>query len=274
MAHARRFYAEGGTPAVPRRAATVVLLRDTADGMQAYLVRRATTMAFASGMYAFPGGSIDARDETTGGDDAPWASWVELLGLADPNGPGGADDLGVAQARAVLCAAVRETFEEAGVLLAGPDPDALVGNVDTEDWEADRESLVAHRTGLSELLAARGLLLRTDLLRPWARWITPEFEPRRYDTFFFVAELPAGQVARQVGGEADRVLWMPPGEAVAEQAAGRMAMLPPTVAVLSALSGYATVADALGAATRPLVPVTPQIRLSGSGGRLVFPDGA
>ncbi len=289
LAHARHFYAEGATPAVPRRAATVLLLRDHADGMQVYLVRRAASMAFASGMYAFPGGSVDPRDETGEPDEGPLGSWADLLGLpADAPIAGPADaapaapvaespsPLGrdrAAQARAVLCAAVRETFEEAGVLFAGPTGSQLVGDVRADDWEADREALVSHRIGLSELLAARGLVLRADLLRPWARWITPEVEPRRYDTFFFLAPLPEGQLARQVGGEADRVVWMRPSDALAGQAAGRLAMLPPTVAVLSALAGSDTVAAALTSAVRPLVPVTPQVVLTPTGGRIVLPEG-
>ncbi len=297
LAHARRFYAEGTTPAVPRRAATVLLLRDHADGMQVYLVRRAASMAFASGMYAFPGGSVDPRDETGEPDEGPLGSWADLLGLpadtpasdalpsdalpsdalpadvpvAEEPSPLGRDR--AAQARAVLCAAVRETFEEAGVLFAGPSATQLVGDVRADDWEADREALVSHRTGLSELLAARGLVLRADLLRPWARWITPEVEPRRYDTFFFLAPLPDGQLARQVGGEADRVVWMRPADAVAGQAAGQLAMLPPTVAVLSALAGFDTVSAALASAVRPLVPVTPQVVLTPTGGRIVLSEG-
>lgn len=268
--HAERFSATGGAPVAPRRAATVVLLRDGAAGVQAYTVRRAATMAFAAGMHAFPGGSVDPRDAEVALD---WvgptpAEWAARLGL----------DGDVAAARGVVSATVRELFEETGVLLAGAGADgAVVGDVSGDDWEADRRALARHEVGLAELLAARGLRLRGDLLRPWARWITPEFEPRRYDTFFFLAALPDGQVTRDVGGEADRTDWLRPADAVAEHAAGRMAMLPPTAVTLAGLAELAAGGDRVGAllsADRPggaIVPVTPRVVLGGPVARLVLP---
>ncbi|HEY3503102.1 MAG TPA: NUDIX hydrolase [Actinocatenispora sp.] len=269
---ARRFHADGGVPVTPRRAATVVLLRDGAHGPEAFLVRRAASMAFASGMYAFPGGAVDPRDgEASPGWRGPSAAeWVRLLGL----GSDAASDPDVASAdaeaaRAVVSAAVREVFEEAGVLLAGPVAGAPVGEVTGDDWAAARLSLVEHRAGLAELLAGRDLVVRSDLLRGWARWITPEFEPRRYDAFFFVAELPPGQRAREVGGEADRAAWMRPEDAVSGYDAGALAMLPPTVSMLAALRGFRCAADILAVSHEPLRPVTPRVVWAGSGGRLV-----
>jgi hypothetical protein len=116
------------------------------------------------------------------------------------------------------------------------------------------------------MLRRRGLVLRTDLLRAWARWITPEFEPRRYDTWFFVAQLPAGQRTRDVGGEADRVAWVRPEDAVARFAAGEIDMLPPTIMTFRQLLG----ADAPGAvlaraAARTMTPVTPRPVLEADG---------
>ena len=96
-------------------------------------------------------------------------------------------------ARALVCAAVRETFEEAGVLLAGAPDGGPVADPSGPSWEADRAALVAGAVTLAELLSRRGLVLRADLLVPWARWITPEGEPRRFDARFFAAALPAGQ---------------------------------------------------------------------------------
>jgi 8-oxo-dGTP pyrophosphatase MutT (NUDIX family) len=260
--HARRFHASGAAPAVPRTAATVVLLRDAPGGPEAYLIRRAATMAFASGMYAFPGGSVDRRDvgaSLARRGPAP-QRWAELLGVDDP-----------ALAEAVVCAAVRETFEEAGVLLAGDPP---VGDLDgpaAGEWEAVRVALVEHRVGLAEVLAERGLVLRGDLVGPLARWITPVVEPRRYDTFFFVAALPAGQRARDVGGEADLTVWLRPADAVAAAGAGELAMLPPTVRVLAELAGYPDTAAVLAAAAdRHLAPVLPSIELTGDGASFVL----
>ncbi|MFJ6212260.1 NUDIX hydrolase [Streptomyces sp. NPDC092296] len=241
-------------PPRPRRAATVVLLRQGAPGVRAYLLRRRATMAFAAGMYAYPGGAVDPRDaeQHVGWAGPPPQEWARRLGT-DP-----------ATAQAVVCAAVRETFEESGVLLAGPDGDSVVGDTSGQPWQADRAALEAHELSFAEFLRARGLVLRSDLLGAWARWITPEFEERRYDTWFFVAVLPTGQRTADTTGEADRVVWLDAAEAVAGFEAGRLEMLPPTVTVLRELAPLATPQAALAAcAGRSLAPVLAQTRLDG-----------
>ena len=101
-------------------------------------------------------------------------------------------------ARALVCAAVRETFEESGVLLAGASADEVVADTTGDDWEADRVALEARELSLTDFLERRGLVLRSDLLGAWAGWLTPVFEPRRYRTWFFVAVLPEGQRTRDV----------------------------------------------------------------------------
>ena len=234
--------------AAPRHAATVVLLRDAADGPEVYLLRRAGTMAFAAGMHVFPGGSVDPRDGET---DTAWAgppaqSWAGWLGCDEP------------LARALVCAAVRETFEESGVLLAGPDAGSVVADTTGDDLERDRLALLDRSASMAEVLAARALVLRSDLLRPWAHWITPEFEPKRFDTRFFVAAVPTGQLPRDVSGEADDTVWLPVAAAVAQHEAGRLAMLPPTIESLRELSAYGTVAEVL-AAPREVKPVLPRL---------------
>ncbi|MFI0978366.1 NUDIX hydrolase [Streptomyces sp. NPDC021093] len=257
------------TAAAPKRAATVLLLSDGAAegtapvgaGLSVHMLRRRASMAFAGGAYAYPGGGVDPRD-----DDSlvRWAGpslaqWGERLGLPD--------DLGAAQA--VVCAAVRETFEEAGVLLAGPTEDTVVDDTTGEDWEADRQALVARELAFAEFLDRRKLVLRSDLLGAWARWITPEFEPRRYDTWFFVAALPAGQRTRNASTEADRTVWIAPAEAAAGYDRGELLMMPPTVSTLRQLQPYGTVAEVLtGAAGQDMTPVLAQARLVG--GELVL----
>jgi len=246
VAHLRAY---AGEPAVPRRAATVMLLRD--DPLRVYLVRRAPTMAFAAGMHAFPGGVVDPRDAQVpvqfAGRGPDW--WAARLGVD------------AATAQAVVCAAVREVFEESGVLLAGPGEVRTAG----EEWEAARLALVSRELAFADLLAARGLALRADLLGPWARWLTPEFEPRRYDTHFFAAALPPGQAPRHVGGEADRVAWLPPADA------GDLPMLPPTRLTLRQLGAYPTVAEVLAAseARDAATVVMPRLVIDGTGARLV-----
>ncbi|MBB5939490.1 8-oxo-dGTP pyrophosphatase MutT (NUDIX family) [Streptomyces zagrosensis] len=233
-------------PPVARRAATVLLLRDAAAGPVVYMLRRRASMAFAGGAYAYPGGSVDARDEErdTGWAGPSRAQWAVRLGTDETT------------AQAIVCAAVRETFEEAGVLLAGPDAETVVADTTGDDWEADRAALVARELSFADFLARRSLVLRSDLLGGWARWITPEFEPRRYDTWFFAAALPEGQRTRNASTEADRTVWIRPQEAAAGYDQGELLMMPPTISTLRQLVPYATAADALAAsAGRDLTPV-------------------
>ena len=253
-------------PVPVRDASTVVLLRDApSGGIEAYLLRRTSAMEFASGMYVFPGGRVDPADT---GDHLPWAGppveeVMHALG-AEP-----------ALARALVCAAVRETFEECGVLLAGPvDGSGAPVRVPLDDpeWIAERRALERRETHLADLLARRSLALRADLLAPWARWVTPEMEPRRYDTRFFVAALPDGQQPGQISGEADRMVWMRPAEALDRHAAGELMMLPPTVYTLAELSGYDDVASVLAAAhARDLSPVRPRILFTGDEAHILLP---
>ncbi|MFF8942570.1 NUDIX hydrolase [Streptomyces sp. NPDC014864] len=240
------------TPVAPRRAATVMLLKDAGSGPVVHMLRRRASMAFAGGAYAYPGGGVDPRDDD---HQVRWAGptrawWADRLGVDD------------AAAQAIVCAAVRETYEEAGVLLAGPDPDSVVGDTTAPQWEADRAALVARELSFAEFLDRRGLTLRSDLLGAWARWITPEFESRRYDTWFFVAALPEGQRTRNASTEADRTVWIRPADAAASYDRGELLMMPPTIATLRGLTAYDTAAEALtGARERDLAPVLARARL-------------
>lgn len=236
-----------GPPAPVRAAATVVLLRPTIKTFDVYVLRRATTMVFG-GVYAFPGGGVDPADRPeTVRDD-----WSERLGVGDE------------AARAVVGAAARELFEEAGVLLAG-DGSLTVGDVSAADWEADRAAVQRRELTMAELLERRGLGLRDDLLFPWARWITPEFEPKRFDTWFFVALLPAAQTARDVSGEADRTAWVSPTDA------DGLTMLPPTRSMLNDLSAYERIEDVVTASAHrdAAAPVMPRIEITGDGEALL-----
>lgn len=254
--------------AQPRQAATVLLLRDGAAGLEVYLLRRTKGMPFAGGMTAYPGGGVDDRD---GDIDIAWSGptpdrWATAFGCDER------------LARELVCAAVRETFEEAGVLLAGPPdggPDDVVPDVSGDDWEAQRQALLSRELSLAELLAGRGLALRSDLLRPFAHWITPPVEPRRYDTKFFAAALPVGQEARHVSGEADEASWLTPSAALAEAWAGKRPMLPPTTHTLGQLERYADVAAVLaGAPPEPLHPISPTFEETPDGRFAVLPDGS
>jgi 8-oxo-dGTP pyrophosphatase MutT (NUDIX family) len=288
------------TAVTPRRAATVMLLRDDPGGPVVHMLRRRASMAFAAGAYAYPGGGVDPRD-----DD-------HLVGWAGPGREVWARRLGVdpASAQAIVCAAVRELYEEAGVLLAGGTAETVVGDItggagggaadgvpevggeagdsrgkdgvtaggvtaeggtgdggtgeagDPGDWEADRAALVDRQLSFADFLDRRGLVLRSDLLGAWARWITPEFEPRRYDTWFFVATLPVGQQTRNASTEADRTVWIRPADATEAYDKGELLMMPPTVSTLRQLQPYGTAAEALaGADSQDLTPVLATARL-------------
>ncbi|MDL2075407.1 NUDIX hydrolase [Streptomyces sp. GXMU-J15] len=248
-----RALADGAlTPVPPKRAATVMLLKDTDTGPAVHMLRRRASMAFAAGAYAYPGGGVDPRDDD---HQVRWAGptrawWADRLGV---------DELG---AQAIVCAAVRETYEESGVLLAGPTPETVVGDTTGEDWEADRAALVARDLSFADFLDRRGLVLRSDLLGAWTRWITPEFESRRYDTWFFVAALPEGQRTRNVSTEADRTVWTAPGDAAAAYDKGELLMMPPTIATLRQLMRCRTAAEALAAApARDMTPIIAEARL-------------
>src|SRR6516165_406517 len=179
---AREFAAGGLSPAVPRDAATVILIRQAPD-LEAFLLRRTRALEFAPGACEFPGGSVDERDADPAIGETAWAG---------PSPADVGDQLGISadRARGLVCAAVRETFEESGVLLAGTSPTDLLR--DGAALAEDRRRLLDGALSLGELLGRLGLLLRADLLTPWARWITPEVSPRRFDTWFFAAALPAG----------------------------------------------------------------------------------
>ena len=243
-------------PARPRDAATVMLLRPAADGgaggpdggapLEVYMLRRKSSMAFAPGAYVFPGGSVDARDAD---EHVAWAGPA-------PAEWGRVFDAPPQQAAALVCAAVRETFEESGVLLAGPSADSVVADTTGADWEADRLALLDRSLSLAELLARRGLVLRSDLLRPWSRWITPVIEERRFDARFFAAALPPQQRTRDVGGEAAEVAWVSPAGAIAMGRRREILLWPPTAVSLAELAACGDVAAALR--PRTISPVLPE----------------
>jgi len=268
MVEQARAFAEGHrTPVEARSASTVVLLRAGAvpaeGSLEVYLLRRHVDMAFAAGMCVFPGGGVDPRDFDfeIAWPGPPPSQWATLLGTDE------------ALARALVCAAVRETFEESGILFAGTTPDTVVEDTTGDDWESDRRRLEARELSFTDFLQRRGLTLRADLLRVWGSWLTPVFEPRRFRAWFFVAELPEGQRTRDVSTESDEVTWLSVRDAIAAVDAGDMLMLPPTYCTCLELYGLTTPAEALAAAaSRDLVPVEPAAQLDGDEAYLTIPE--
>lgn len=247
-------------PLPTRPAATVMLIRDAEPGSDAglsvFLMRRHAAMEFAAGVIVFPGGGVDDRDRTA---DIAWAGpppqwWAERFGIET--------DL----ARALVCAAARETFEESGVLFAGPaeqaasGPDSIVS--DASVYGGVRQALVDRTLSFADFLRTENLVLRSDLLRPWANWVTPEAErTRRYDTYFFVGAVPDGQRADGENTESDHADWELPSVAIEDFEGGRNVLLPPTWTQLDSLAGR-TVADVL-AVERQIVPVQPLLEKRG-----------
>lgn len=236
-------------PLVPRPAATVMLIRDTsAGGIETFLMRRHSAMDFVAGVMVFPGGGVDNRDRNADvawhGPDRQW--WADRFGID------------AELAAALVCAAARETFEESGVLFAGPadDPDLLVD--DASVYREQRAALEDKSLSFGEFLRTEKLVLRADLLRPWANWVTPKEErTRRYDTYFFVGALPKGQRADGDNTETDKAGWVTPKAALDDFAEGRSFLLPPTWTQLDALDGRTV--DEVLAVERKIVAVEPSL---------------
>jgi 8-oxo-dGTP pyrophosphatase MutT (NUDIX family) len=245
-------------PVPVRPAATVMLVRDTAvDRLEVFLMRRHAAMEFAAGMTVFPGGGVDDRDRDAGlvgrnwfGPEPDW--WATRFGIEA--------DL----AEALVCAAARETFEESGVLFAGPadDPDGIVA--DASVFHRERAALEDRSLSFGDFLRTEKLVLRADLLRPWSNWVTPKEErTRRYDTYFFVGALPEGQRADGENTESDRAGWAHPEDAIEDFAEGRALLLPPTWSQLDSLTGR-TVSEVL-ALERQVATVEPNMTLFDDG---------
>lgn len=216
----------------PRDAASLVLLRDGPDGLEVLLLRRHEDSRVMGGVHVFPGGKLDAADSGPAAmsrldQDAA----VLLAQLGEPG-------LEPTRAAGLFLAALRETHEEAGLLLAaGATPTAL------EDLAAAQAS----GQPLHDAMAAQDLHWHTRAVRPWSRWITPRHPALpgpRFDTRFFLAALPTGQEARHDGHEATEAIWLTPRQALARYQAGTIALLPPQLMSLVQLARHADVASA------------------------------
>lgn len=240
-----------GEVVTPRRAASVVVVRDGAEGVEVLLLRRTAKAAFAPDRYVFPGGSVDAHDQR-----------LPVIAAAS-TGPGGqpADEVDD-----VLVAAVRETCEEALILLALDDAGAPAS---VDHARAVRAAL-ASGASLSEAFEDRRLVLDPGSLVYHDRWITPAGAPRRFDTFFYYAATPQGQISEHDQGEAVDSVWVRPAEVLySEEWTPRL--LPPTRYHLSLCEQHSDVAEVLRAARADAVlePVRARLVSDGAGGTAV-----
>jgi 8-oxo-dGTP pyrophosphatase MutT (NUDIX family) len=224
----------------PRLAATVLLVRDRAAGLEVFMVERHHQIEFATGALVFPGGKVDPADA----DPSLRARCGESLASDD-------------DARALRVAAIRETFEECGVLLARARGETRLFT-SPRGVEADAE--------FAALVARQDLLLACDLLVPFAHWITPALVPKRFDTHFFIAAAPEDQLALHDGHESVDSVWISPEAALREAETGRRTIIYPTLMNLVRLAESRSVSDALERAKRqPIVTVQPAVARGADG---------
>lgn len=223
--------------ALPRPAATVLLLRQGLEGLEVFMVERHHQIDFATGALVFPGGKVDPGDR-----EPEWADLVLPEGLESLE-------------RAFRVAAVRETYEESGVLLTQTASGAL----------ADYREPV-HLGQISFLHLIQENSLKLDLLNmvPFAHWITPELAPKRYDTRFYLAPAPADQLALHDGGESVDSLWITPRQAIEAARSQQRIVIYPTLMNLAKLARYQSVEEALVAAQNfQIIPITPWLEEDG-----------
>jgi 8-oxo-dGTP pyrophosphatase MutT (NUDIX family) len=245
-------------PIAPARpASTVVLARDGADGLEIYLVQRHGSMGFMGGMHVFPGGKVAASDAS------PHMRARLECGVEGSRHEQWGDEIDRDAALHRLVAAVRETFEEAGVL--------VVDAPSSRDFAELRARLLAGED-FGRLLEQAGLKLQPALLEPLSRWITPESEPTRFDTTFYVARAPSGQEAAHDTQESVAGVWLAPSRALESSAAQKIRLAPPTARTLETLADASSVDAALALArSRPPPSILPIIRSVGSDVMIYYP---
>jgi 8-oxo-dGTP pyrophosphatase MutT (NUDIX family) len=236
-------------------ASTVIVLREAESGLETFMLCRHGRSGFMGGAHVFPGGKVDEADS-----DARWLERVDRSAEEITERLGETDaDKGLG----LLVAAVRETFEEAGVLLATTREDA--------DLQAARRELLG---GASFLELANALDVKIDsmALAPYARWITPKMESRRFDTRFYVAVIPEGQTPSHDGSETTSALWLSPANALDQMHAAKIKLAPPTVRTLRWLAGFDDIASVVADALSQKPPlIAPRLVTGDSGWFLALP---
>ena len=219
----------------PRDASTVIIARDSAAGIEVYVLRRGSRAPSLPDAYVFPGGTLDNSDKS------PQAR-MRLTGQWRPDEP------------AFTYAAIRETFEECGLLFS-------VEPVPLDALRAARTKMLAHERSFNETLIDLNARLDASAVRYFSRWITPPISPVRFDARFYVARAPEGQVAEADELETYDGRWIRPADALAEAERGEIAMIFPTLKHLERVAQFAAVDELLAfAEKKKTIPVTPDVR--------------
>jgi len=252
---------EPAEPVVPRDSATVIVLRDDHGPLEVFMLERHIQSDFAGGAYVFPGGTLDAGDQDPALADLV-DGWRELASRTgeDPD-----------RQRALAVCAIRETFEEAGVLLARNEDGSPV-RLDDAGWHEKRTALAGREIDALTLAKETGIRYAADLLRFWQRWVTPIFAPKRYDTRFFAAVMPSDQRPLHDDVETTASTWVRPADAIARGRSGQLTIIFPTRKTLESLDGLETV-DAVfeTAASRMTEPITPRFVVEDGVGHVYLP---
>lgn len=240
-----------------RTAATVVLTRDRDNGpLEIFFMQRGRNQSFMGGAFVFPGGRLEDADcDSELHDFFHNAQPHQFPALLQE------DTLPSTVACGFYCAAIRETFEEAGVLLAIDKEGQPLnwGDRGTQSRFRDyRARLNAGDAALKEIVIQEDIRLAPGQIRPYARWITPDIETKRFDTRFFLARLPSGQTPIHDERELTASVWMTASEALAENAAGHITLMPPTLKTVYEINPFRTTDDlfefAAGRSIRPMLP--------------------
>ena len=249
-------------PTLPLPAATILLLRNGALGLEVFMVVRHHEIDFASGALVFPGGKVEPEDENP-------ALTAQATGLStDP-----------VQASLEI-AAIREAFEECGVLLARPEPpdktdSQLISGTRLAGLDPERKRIHAGDLSWLDFLQRENLCLACDVLIHFAHWITPPIMPKRFDTHFYIAPAPDDQLLAHDGYESVDSVWIRPQDALAQAARGERTIIFPTLRNLEKLATFDSVEQALEETPRhPVIPVTPWTEKRQDGTYLLIPDNA
>lgn len=237
-------------------AATIILVRDGQNGLEVFMVQRNRRIDFAAGALVFPGGRVDDED-----------TMPSIIRRCRGQEQSREPEIGY------HVAAIREAYEECGILLACNRNDPKIISADRlAELEGHRRALCANEIKFSEILESEDLFLACDRLIPFAHWITPEIMPKRFDTWFFIAEAPAGHAGRHDGRESVDSLWITPADVLAEAAAGRFTVIFPTRMNIAKISRFRHLEDARRyCAEHSLVRVQPWVEQRENGPVLCIP---